>query len=51
MKIAFDIDDCLIIPSVVTGNRDVPNFETIAILRWFQNNGHEIFFFSGWKWY
>ena len=25
MKIAFDIDDTLIVPSVVTGNRDIPN--------------------------
>ena len=47
MKIAFDIDDTLIIPSVVTGDRDVPNYETIAILRWFQAQGHEIILWSG----
>lgn len=46
MKIAFDIDDTLIIPSVVTGNRDVPNFDTIAIYRWFQAQGHEMFLWS-----
>lgn len=47
MKIAFDIDDTLIIPSVVTGDRDVPNYDTIAILRWFQGQGHEIILWSG----
>jgi len=32
MKIAFDIDDTLIIPSVATGlDIDTPNYETIAI--------------------
>lgn len=47
MKIAFDIDDTLIIPSVVTGDRDVPNYDNIAILRWFQAQGHEIILWSG----
>lgn len=47
MKIAFDIDDTLIIPSVVTGDRDVPNYDTIAILRWFQAQGHQIVLWSG----
>lgn len=47
MKIAFDIDDTLIIPSVVTGGRDVPNFDTIAIYRWFQAQGHEMILWSG----
>jgi hydroxymethylpyrimidine pyrophosphatase-like HAD family hydrolase len=47
MKVAFDIDDTLIIPSVVTGDRDVPNYDTIAILRWFQAQGHEIVLWSG----
>lgn len=48
MKIAFDIDDTLIIPAVATGMyRDTPNYETIAILRWFQAQGHEIILWSG----
>jgi hypothetical protein len=47
MKIAFDIDDTLIIPSVVTGNRDIPNFDTIAIYRWFQAQGYEMVLWSG----
>ena len=47
MKIAWDIDDTIIIPSVVTGDRDVPNYDTIAILRWFQAQGHEIILWSG----
>lgn len=47
MRIAFDIDDTIIIPSVVTGNRDVPNYDTIAIYRWFQNQGHTMILWSG----
>lgn len=47
MKIAFDVDDTLIIPSVVTGARDVPNYETIAIFRWFQAQGNDMIIWSG----
>lgn len=47
MRIAFDIDDTLIIPSVVTGDRDVPNYEVIDIYRWFQNQGHIMILWSG----
>jgi len=47
MKIAFDVDDTLIIPSVVTGARDVPNYETIAIFRWFEAQGCEMYIWSG----
>ena len=56
MTIAFDVDDTLIIPSVareiveeggmVMGN-DVPNYETIAIFRWFQQQGHSMVVWSG----
>lgn len=47
MRIAFDIDDTLIIPSVVTGDRDTPNYETIAIYKWFQTQGHTMILWSG----
>lgn len=48
MRIAFDIDDTLIIPSVATGlDRDTPNYETIAIYKWFQEQGHEMILWSG----
>lgn len=47
MRIAFDIDDTLIIPSVVTGDRDIPNYETIAIYKWFQTQGHTMILWSG----
>tara|TARA_R110000868_G_scaffold114344_3_gene306435 strand:- start:3843 stop:4187 length:345 start_codon:yes stop_codon:yes gene_type:complete len=47
MKIAFDIDDTLIIPSVVTGDRDVPNYDTIAIYKWFKAQGHAVGLWSG----
>lgn len=46
LKIAFDIDDTLIIPSVVTGNVDIPNYETIKIYKWFQNQGHYMILWS-----
>jgi len=50
MKIAFDIDDTLIVPSIATtdnGGRDTPNYETIAIYKWFQAQGHEMILWSG----
>ena len=48
MKIAFDIDDTLIIPSVATGlDTDTPNYETIVIYRWFQDQGHCMILWSG----
>ena len=55
MRIAFDIDDTLIVPSVVTGqDRDTPNYDTIAIFKWFQAQGHDMFLWSGsgtdWAW-
>lgn len=47
MKIAFDVDDTLIIPSVVTGARDVPNYGTIAMFKWFEAQGCEMIIWSG----
>ncbi len=48
MKIAFDVDDTLIIPAVATGyDNDIPNDKTVAILRWFQEQGHTIIVWSG----
>ncbi len=48
MRIAFDVDDTLIIPSVATGlDRDTPNYETIAIYKWFQAQGHTMILWSG----
>lgn len=47
MKIAFDVDDTLIIPSVVTGTRDIPNYETIAVYRYFQELGCDMIIWSG----
>lgn len=47
MRIAFDVDDTLIIPSVVTRNRDVPNYETIAVFKWFEAQGNEMIIWSG----
>lgn len=47
MRIAFDVDDTLIVPAVVTGERDSPNYETIAVYRWFQNQGNYMIIWSG----
>lgn len=48
LKIAFDIDDTILVPSVVAGfGNDTPNYETIAIFKWFQSQGHEMFLWSG----
>ena len=48
MKVAFDVDDTLIIPSVATGlDRDIPNYETIEIYRMFQKLGFFMIIWSG----
>lgn len=48
LKIAWDVDDTLIVPSVATGlDRDTPNYENIAIYKWFQNQGHYMIIWSG----
>ena len=46
--VAFDVDDCLLVPSVATGfGRDTPNYDTIDILKWFQSQGAKIIIWSG----
>lgn len=48
MKIAFDVDDTLIIPSVATGfDRDTPNHDTVQLFLWFQAQGHTMIIWSG----
>ena len=48
MKIAFDVDDCLLVPSVASGfGRDTPNYDTIAVYQWFQAQGHTMIIWSG----
>lgn len=48
MKIAFDVDDTLIIPAVATSlPADTPNYELINIYRWFQKQGHHMIIWSG----
>lgn len=48
MKIAFDIDDTIIVPSVATGlDRDTPNYSNIALFKWFQAQGHSMILWSG----
>ena len=48
LLVAFDVDDTLIVPAVATGfDRDVPNYETIAVYRWFQAQGCTMVIWSG----
>jgi len=48
MRIAFDIDDTLIIPAVATSSpADTPNYNLINVYRWFQAQGHEMILWSG----
>lgn len=51
MKVAFDIDDTILVPSVAMGNGvsgyNVPNYNVIAIYKWFQEQGHEMILWSG----
>lgn len=48
MKIAFDVDDCLLIPSVVGGfGTDTPNYDIISIYKWFQDQRHYMIIWSG----
>ena len=48
IKIAFDVDDTLIVPSVATGfSLDTPNYETISLYRWFQAQGFYMIIWSG----
>lgn len=48
LTVAFDVDDTLIVPALATGfDRDVPNYETIAVYRWFQAQGHRMVIWSG----
>lgn len=45
MKIAFDVDGTLI--SHQEYDCDTPNYEVIAIYRWFQAQGHTMIVWSG----
>ena len=46
--VAFDVDDTLIIPACATGfDTDTPNYETIALYRWFQSQGNYMIIWSG----
>lgn len=48
LTIAFDIDDTLIVPCVATGSdRDTPNYENIAIFKYFQKLGCNMILWSG----
>lgn len=48
LKIAFDVDDTLIVPAVATGlDIDVPNYPVIQIYKWFQDQGNHMTIWSG----
>ncbi len=47
-KIAWDIDDTIIVPSVALGfGNDTPNYDTIALYKWFQEQGNDMILWSG----
>lgn len=48
MRIAFDVDDTLLLPPEANGlPYDSPSYDTIAIYRWFQAQGHTMIIWSG----
>ena len=56
MKIAFDVDDTLIVPAIALKDEPhpyigmhgaVPNYDIIAIYRWFQSQGNHMIVWSG----
>lgn len=48
LRVAFDVDDTLLIPSVAGDfGRDAPNYETIAVYKWFQAQGAYMIIWSG----
>jgi hypothetical protein len=48
LAIAFDVDDCLLIPSVATGlGVDTPNYHVVGMYQWFQEQGHYMVVWSG----
>lgn len=48
MRVAFDIDDTILVPSVAHGfGMDTPNYDTIAVFKWFQAQGNDMILWSG----
>lgn len=48
LRVAFDVDDTLIVPRIVTGlGVDTPNYSVIGVYRWFQSQGHYMIIWSG----
>jgi hypothetical protein len=48
LRVAFDMDDTLIVPCVVTGfDRETPNYDTVALYKWFQAQGVYMIIWSG----
>jgi len=48
LSIAFDVDDTLLVPSVVFGfGMDTPNYDTVALFKWFEAQGCHMIIWSG----
>jgi len=45
LKVAFDCDDTLI--TWLENGRAVPDWNIIKLMRWFQENGHDVIVWSG----
>ena len=48
LRIAFDIDDTLLIPECASGvGMEIPNYEVVNLYLWFQRQGHYMIIWSG----
>jgi hypothetical protein len=48
LRIAFDVDDTLVIPAVASGaGIEVPNYDVINLYRFFERQGHHMIIWSG----
>jgi hypothetical protein len=56
LTIAFDVDDTLIVPAVALDDEPhpyigmygaIPNYETVALYKWFQSQGNHMIVWSG----
>lgn len=46
--VAFDTDDTILVPPCATGlDIDTPNYDTIAVYKWFQDQGCHMIIWSG----
>lgn len=47
LKIAFDVDDTLVIPAGIVGDAEVPNYDVINVYLFLQRQRHHMIIWSG----